>query len=298
MPHPYLRVLTSGPNPTFELWSSQVEALTDRRQDAASSILSPEARRVVLGMPTSAGKTLLAEFMIVAQLFESGFMPTLLARRNIAIYIAPTRALITEIIARLRERLLDIGVNVTGILGGFDQPLVLQDLLTPETPQVLVMTPEKLSLVIHAHRDLLSSCGLIIFDEAHMTAEGSRGWTLEEVISWTSSLLQETRDTKLVFLSAAMHPTDDYLAWLSSDGKKNTVARITTWRPTRQVLGVCHFPPPPWPNNFPTELEPGRKSWSASGSLHYVTGRDLEIGEAPRRIDNGNLSSHLGVETR
>ena len=78
-------------NPVLELWPSQRSALR-------SSLLDPAKRALVVQMPTSSGKTLIAEFAIVQAL-------ALNPGSKVA-YVVPTRALVNQIARRLR---LDFG---------------------------------------------------------------------------------------------------------------------------------------------------------------------------------------------
>jgi replicative superfamily II helicase len=115
--------------PVLELWWSQREAL-------AQNLLDPYKRAISIQMPTSAGKTLLAEFAIVQSL-------ALNPASSIA-YVVPTRALVAQITRRLRA-------DLEGVRLGERAPRVetavpvfeldpTEDMLLRERPEILVTT--------------------------------------------------------------------------------------------------------------------------------------------------------------
>ncbi|WP_419638261.1 DEAD/DEAH box helicase, partial [Thiolapillus sp.] len=101
---------------------------------------------IVIDMPTSGGKTLLAQFRILQALnqFDVPDAPGWVA------YVAPTRALSAQITRRLRRDFEPIGLRVEQLSGAIEVDAFEEELLTDqEKPfDVLVATPEKLSLVI------------------------------------------------------------------------------------------------------------------------------------------------------
>src|SRR5690606_1184391 len=122
--------------PIFSLLPSQQEALR-------KSLLDPMRVAVVLQMPTSSGKTLLAEFSIV-QAFEA-----YRGQARVA-YVVPTRALATQIRRTLSEDLRPLGIEVAAAGSAFEEdPYELQ--LLESTDGVVVSTPEKLDLLLRAH---------------------------------------------------------------------------------------------------------------------------------------------------
>ena len=291
LPRTYLEGITTGSDPVVELWSSQLRALRVGAEEGFTGLLDPALRRVAIGMPTSAGKTLLAEFSIVAALTEATDAE---ARPPICIYVAPTRALVAEVISKLHGHLVQSGISVTGLVGAFDDSTYWDDLFETVGARVLVMTQERLSALIAQHPELLEQCRLFVFDEAHLTSEGARGWVLEATISWVSNLSPETASAKMLFISAAMRPDELFLSWISDGARHSKAEAFTDWRPTRQLLGVCHFPTPPWPSQFPNEHN-GVKRWRASGTLSYVSKRE-DISLDPVRSIEGVATCELVSE--
>ncbi len=72
--------------------------------------------------------------------------------------------------------------NVTSVLDT-DENEYENDLLNHAN--VLVVTPEKLDLLLRRHKEFIERINLIIFDEFHKVADNSRGgWLLETLITW------------------------------------------------------------------------------------------------------------------
>ena len=109
-----------------ELWPSQRIALE-------SGLLS-DNRGKIIKMPTSAGKTRIAEMALVHTLIEQPGAK--------CIYIAPYRALVSEIESTLLSALGDLGFQVSTALGGFETDEI--ELFLNRNADVLVTTPEKL----------------------------------------------------------------------------------------------------------------------------------------------------------
>jgi helicase len=105
--------------PVFSLLPSQQDAI---RQ----SLLDPSRIAIVLQMPTSAGKTLLAEFSIV-QAFEA------YKENTRAVYVVPTRALATQVRRVLSEDLRPLGIQVAAAGSAFEEdPFELELLLSTD----------------------------------------------------------------------------------------------------------------------------------------------------------------------
>ena len=133
----YLRVLARGlgaqvldSRSISELWPSQIRALAGGLLDATAS--------KVIRMPTSAGKTRVAEMAIVHTLV------TRLGAR--CLYVAPYRALVTEVETAFATLFADLGYPTSAVSGSYESD-VLDDLMLSED-RVLVLTPEKLDLVL------------------------------------------------------------------------------------------------------------------------------------------------------
>jgi len=127
--HYYLRNLALDKS-IVEFWASQLTSIK-------KGILTNNDSYVVQ-MPTSAGKTLIAEITILSALTSQDHARCL--------YIAPYRALVNEVESNLSENLGAVGYRISNLLGGFEFD-ALQDFLIRES-DVLVTTPEKIDLFL------------------------------------------------------------------------------------------------------------------------------------------------------
>jgi hypothetical protein len=96
------------------------------------------SEHAALSVPTGAGKSTVAE-LAVAQALASGWV----------LYLAPTRALVTQVQRDLRRALRGANVEVRQFLGGPEFTTAATETLNQDPGrQVLVMTPEKCSLAL------------------------------------------------------------------------------------------------------------------------------------------------------
>jgi hypothetical protein len=134
--------------------------------------------------PTAAGKTYLVLQWLVER-FAAG-------DARLAVFIAPTRALVAEI----ERALLDLAVELRlpELRVGSLPIAVLGD----ETrPTILVFTQERLQVFLNAvHEDV--RIDIAIFDEVHKVADGTRGVILQDAIE---RLARANRHAHFVFLS-------------------------------------------------------------------------------------------------
>ena len=163
--------------------SKFVRSLTHREHQAMFELLPPQRAAlleqglldqaktaIVVDMPTSGGKTLLAQFRILQALnqFQSD--------RGWVVYVAPTRALSAQITRRLRTDFEPIGLRVEQLTAAIEVDAFEEELLTEEDDpfHILVATPEKLSLVVR-NRKVDRPLALVVMDEAHNLEFEGRG---------------------------------------------------------------------------------------------------------------------------
>jgi len=156
-----------------EMWLPHREALRETTE-LERGILSDQAKISLVNMPTSAGKSLIAE---IAILFELTKDPNCKA-----IWVVPSRALVFEVQSRLSAHLRRIGIIVSSIPGGIEADP--DDVETLSNARVFVLTPEKLDGLLRRNPTLSNSVNIVVVDETHKIGEGTRGWFLETVIAW------------------------------------------------------------------------------------------------------------------
>ena len=81
-------------------------------------------------------------------------------------YVAPYRALSDEIEASLSGTFSDLGFQVSAVLGSFDLDEFEAQLLN--TTDLLITTPEKLTLLSRIRPEFFDTVGLLVLDEGHL----------------------------------------------------------------------------------------------------------------------------------
>lgn len=168
--------------------NGQAVLLTDFQQRLWLNLM--QNRRIALAAPTSAGKSFVLQGYLSA-LFDNG-------QPKSVVYIVPTRALIAQVAD-------DLAIQFNGM----DQavPDIVTVPVEADTPladrAIYVMTQERVQLALGSHTDF--SASVIIVDEAHSIAEGSRGVLLQWVID---DLLLRAPSTQILFASPAIRNLD------------------------------------------------------------------------------------------
>ncbi len=249
MAHP--KILTLWP-PQIELFSANLAV--------GVNPLSSEVKRLFLSTPTSGGKTLLAQLLIVAHLATSG---------KSVCYVAPTRSLCREIANSLDKRLRYLK---TKVISGLPEGDWLEGILDT-TPQVEVMTPERLSYLIRSDsKKLIDDFGMFIFDEVHTIGERGRGWILEEDLAFLQYATQG-KDHKIIFISAAIGNKVQFIEWLGQNGD-DVVRLIHDWRGPRRLYATWNTLPDK--SSARVEIAPKAKDYSTRriyalhGQLHTL----------------------------
>jgi replicative superfamily II helicase len=134
---------------------------------AEKGLLGSSRRAVVVSLPTSSGKTMIAQFRILQALnqfeHEQGWVA----------YLAPTRALVNQITRQLRSDFAPLSVVVEKVSPALEVDSVEMDLLKEASKKqkfrVLVTTPEKLDLMLRQgwEEKIGRPLTLVVVDEAH-----------------------------------------------------------------------------------------------------------------------------------
>ncbi|UVV70950.1 DEAD/DEAH box helicase [Brucella anthropi] len=136
-------------------------ALTDFQRQAWHDLRNHTS--VAISAPTSAGKS----FLVIEHLCR--LITT--KQEYAAVYVAPTRALLSEVYDKVRARLVGVeGVRVSTI------PTIDMERLPR---QVYVLTQERLQVLLAA-TDL--AFDLVVIDEAQNVSDGARGMILQECL--------------------------------------------------------------------------------------------------------------------
>jgi DEAD/DEAH box helicase len=189
--------MTMGDPPVLSLWPPQLELL-----NGTPNPLDPAVRRLVLSFPTSAGKTLMAQYIVAAHVASGA---------GSACVVVPTHSLGRELRRDLDRRL--------GTIAGQAEDAGPLGLPLPAPPSAVVMTPEKLAAHLRLEPNrMLSEYSLYVIDEAHLIGDAERGWVLESALGFLHGATLTTNH-RIVVLSAALGNRAHVAAWLGVNGE-------------------------------------------------------------------------------
>ena len=225
--------------------SDFVHALTRREHHAMFELLPPQRAAlleqglldqaktaIVVDMPTSGGKTLLAQFRILQALNQFQ------ADEGWVAYVTPTRALSAQITRRLRTDFEPIGLRVEQLTAAVDVDAFEEELLTDrEQPfDVLVATPEKLSLVIR-NKKVNRPLALVVMDEAHNLESEGRGLRIELLLA---TIKRDCSQANFLLLMPYVEKTETVARWLAQDIDAGRAISLSTvpWKPNERIMGL------------------------------------------------------------
>lgn len=198
-----------------------LELLPSQRDAMSKKLFDVAANSIVLQMPTSAGKTMLAEFNIVV---TKSLLP-----HSKVVYIVPSRALVNQVYHDLRADLSQLGLSIEKTSSVNEVDPSEDVFLQADEIDVLVSTPEKMDILIRRDHPVVKDVSLFIVDEAHTLRNGSRGARLELLIA---ILRRERPNAKYMLLSPFLPGDKNSIQdWL---GGGNTVE--VNWKPSEKVV--------------------------------------------------------------
>ena len=217
-------------------------------------------QHALLVASTGAGKTL------------AGFLPTLADAAEgpveglHTLYISPLKALAVDIQRNLRAPIEEIGLDLTVETRTGDTPSDRKARQRARPPNILLTTPESLSLLL-SHADsftLFAGLKRVVIDEVHAFATQKRG----DLLALSLARLQRIAPAmRRAALSATVADADGYRAWLAPYGDIDSV---------RLVLGEKGADP-----DIDILLPLGRVPW-AGHSGRYAAPQVMELIAANR----------------
>jgi len=200
----------------IDLWPSQHKA-AERAYDIGDDL--------VVALPTSAGKTRIAEICILRTLS--------LAQR--VVFVTPLRALSAQTERTLRRTFVPLGFSVSSLYGS--SGLTGEDMDSLGNRDIVVTTPEKLDFALRNNPELLDAVGLIVLDEGHSIGVEEREVRYEVLVQ--RLLKREDASQRRIVCLSALLPTgeelNDFVAWLRHDEPGEAVT--SNWQATRRRYG-------------------------------------------------------------
>ena len=192
---------------------------TPRRHQIDMLAAARAGDHALLVAPTGAGKTL------------AGFLPTIADLIDAPVdglhtlYVSPLKALAVDVRRNLLTPIEEMGLPIQVETRTGDTPSDRKARQRARPPQILLTTPESLSLLLSYPDSFLLFSGLktVIIDEVHAFASQKRG----DLLNLSLSRLQAINPgLRRVALSATVADVDAYRAWLAPDGDINAVAPV------------------------------------------------------------------------
>jgi len=214
----YINSLSFRTHPITDLFLSQRRAL--------EKVLGIDG--AVVSMPTSSGKTRVAELVILQTLlFDS---------QSKVLYIAPYRSLSYEMEETLSATFNPIEYYVTHLYGSAQYTAL--DRQEMEQARVVIATPEKAKAILRASDEMVGEIRLVIMDEGHLLGQGQRE-VANEMFSEELRRIVRQNHGRFLVLSAVLPNAEDMSVWLAN-GDENVVK--DTWRPSSQRFGkiLCY----------------------------------------------------------
>ncbi len=183
-----------------EMWSSQIWLGKEGIFKGKSGVIQ---------MPTSSGKTTSISLAV-----QSAFLSK---RTSVVIVVAPFRALCKEIMFDM-EKFFAFDENIA-VTEFSDIPEYSEiELATSEsiTKKIFVMTPEKLEYILKHNTEIIESINMIVFDEAHLFDDESRGTDYELLLTTINSYLRP--NAQKILVSAVISNAEQLNSWINKDG--------------------------------------------------------------------------------
>lgn len=205
-----------------------IYSLLPSQRDAISDVLTPK-KSIVVGMPTSAGKSFLAEMQILFSIHNyrtNEFKPTVC-------YVVPTNALIDQVKLDLQNDFKGFNFNIETALPYYDVDEIENEILMHDHIDILISTPEKLEALVRQNHPSIKNTRLVILDEAHNLGDASRGSKFELVLA---SIKQNMKEANFLLLSPFISNAREISEWLA-DSPRNADTVSVEWAPTKQYIG-------------------------------------------------------------
>lgn len=205
-----------------------------RRTLAERGLLGSSRRAVVVSLPTSSGKTLIAQFRMLQALnqFED--------HKGWVAYLAPSRALVNQVTRQLRRDFQPLGLAVERVSPAMEIDGIEAGVLTESRDEarfrILVATPEKFDLMLRQgwEEKIGRPLTLVVVDEAHTIQDKERGLRLELLLA---TINRECRDAQFLLLTPFIQNAREVARWLGGQNAED-ISLGVDWQPNDRAIGI------------------------------------------------------------
>ena len=214
----YMFLMNQRLSEPLERWFA-ARGWTPRRHQLDMLTAARSGAHALLVAPTGAGKTLAGFLPTLSDLIEN---PT---EGLHTLYVSPLKALAVDVRRNLLTPIEEMGLPIRVETRTGDTPSDRKARQRARPPQILLTTPESLSLLLSYPDSFLMFANLktVIIDEVHAFATQKRGDILNLSLSRIQSINPGLRR---VALSATVADVDAYRAWLAPDGDIDAVTPV------------------------------------------------------------------------
>uniref|UniRef100_A0A672S859 DNA polymerase theta n=1 Tax=Sinocyclocheilus grahami TaxID=75366 RepID=A0A672S859_SINGR len=198
------------PKPALEKYQSLgVQRMFEWQAECLTLGKVLEGQNLVYSAPTSAGKTLVSELLILKRVLET---------RQKAMFILPFVSVAREKMFYLQNVFQEVGVRVEGYMGNTSATGGFSAL------DVAVCTIEKANGLINRliEEDKLDLLGIVVVDELHMVGDSGRGYLLELLLTKIQYIAQKNTEStsagvQIVGMSATLPNLELLARWLNAE---------------------------------------------------------------------------------
>jgi superfamily II DNA/RNA helicase len=217
-----------GDRALFDVLPPQRRALAER------GLLGSSRRAVVVSLPTSSGKTLIAQFRMLQALnqFED--------QKGWVAYLAPSRALVNQVTRQLRRDFQPLGLVVERVSPAMEidgvEAGVLAESRDDARFRILVATPEKFDLMLRQgwEEKIGRPLTLVVVDEAHTIQDSERGLRLELLLA---TINRECREAQFLLLTPFISNAREVARWLGGQNSDD-ISLGVDWQPNDRAIGI------------------------------------------------------------